>query len=204
MMRETEDLIALLERKTGRTFDLGQAHPVDGPHQRAGTVPVGSRAGDRRSAALPGLDRRADDQHHDPAVASRVRLGGRARPQVPRRGPRHGRAGRRRLVEREAAPDVDRRRGVARSRVLPGTRRDDGRGVRLVDVPAFRRPAVHPRGQGQADGGARQPHLLDQRSAAPAAVDERLDGQRGGTLRASMRRSCCCRPTTACRNRATS
>jgi benzoyl-CoA reductase subunit B len=49
MVSEIRELIELLERRTGRKFD--------------------------EEKAVPGLDRRADAQHDDPSVASRLRLG---------------------------------------------------------------------------------------------------------------------------------
>ena len=41
--------------------------------------------------------------------------------------------------------------------------------------------------QGRPLRGAGEPHLLDERGAAPAALDERMDGQRGAAAAASMR-----------------
>src|SRR5690606_28781377 len=66
-----------------------------------------------------------------------------------------------------------------------GTRR---RGIRLVDVSAVLRRAIHSRAAGPAARGARESHLLDERSAAPSAVDERLAGQRSRAVRHRRRR----------------
>ncbi len=123
---------------------------ADARRQRAGRLHRRGRAHDRRGAALPGVHRRPDAEHDDPAVASRLRLGGGARAPLPRRSGRARRQGRGGQQQRARAPHVDRRGPVARPRLLQRARRPLRRGVRLVDVHAFRGARVHPRAPGPA------------------------------------------------------
>ena len=176
LVAEMQQLIALLERKTGRRFDV---------------------------ARLEALMERINEQ--EGYIAEAAELAAMARPcpvaitdqmtntMIPQwhRGSDWAVAHARRFRDEVAARARD-GIGVASNErlrlmwigaglwhdteLLPGAGAAAGRSLRLVDVHAVRRPAVHPGGQRQAAGGARQPHLLDERSAAPAAMDERLDG----------------------------
>ena len=96
MVREMRDLIALLEKRTGRKFDEEKLHYLmERINEQEGYIWEAAQA-IGTGAAVPGLDRRADAQHDDPAMASRLRLGRRPCQALPRRGdgadrPRAGR-----------------------------------------------------------------------------------------------------------------
>jgi benzoyl-CoA reductase subunit B len=61
--------------------------------------------------------------------------------------------------------------------VLQRARRATRGRLRLVDVPALRRPAVPPRRSRRPAARSRQPDLRDERGPAFAALDERMDGE---------------------------
>ena len=172
LVAEMQELIALLERKTDRRFDTRRlAALMERINEQEGYIAeAAALVGSARPCPVSIIDQMPNTmipQWHrgsDWAVAHARRFRDEVRERV--------RGGRRRRRERAAAADVDRCRPVARHRVLPGARRAARRRVRLVDVHAVRRSAVHPRTARAAVRGAREPHLLDERGAAPAAVDE--------------------------------
>src|SRR5690349_12012144 len=116
-------------------------------------------------------------------MASRFRLGHCQCAPFSRRSGRARGPGRRHGWQRARAADVDRRRTLARSRFLQRPRRSPRRGLRVVDVHALRRPRIHSGAEESSAARVGEPRVLDERGTAPAAVDERMDGARGRTLR---------------------
>ncbi len=86
LVDEMHDLIALLEQRTGRRFDEDRlVHLMERINEQEGYLWEATQA-IGQGAALPGLDRRADAQHDDRAMASRLGLGRGACQALPRRG----------------------------------------------------------------------------------------------------------------------
>ena len=93
LVEEMRVLIDLLERKTGRRFSEAKLTALmEKINEQEGYIAEAAQI-DRRGAAVSGVDRRSNAEYHDPSVASRLRLGRRARQALSRRGRRAGQGG---------------------------------------------------------------------------------------------------------------
>ena len=120
LVDEMRDLIACWSSRTGRRFDEARLlHLMERINEQEGYIAEASTC-HRRSAALPGIDRRADAQYDDPAVASRLGLGGRRMRGVSATRCSSGSRRGRRRHERACPPDVDRRRRSGTIRASTG------------------------------------------------------------------------------------
>ena len=160
LVEEMRALIELLEARTGRRFDEDKfVALMQRINEQEGYIAEAARMiGEARPCPVSIADQMPNTMipqwHRGSAWA--VAHARRFRDEVAERVAK----GVARQQQRARAADVDRRRAVARPGLLQRARRALWRGVRLVDVHAVRRPAVHPRAARAAAARAGQPRLL--------------------------------------------